>query len=44
MHSLPTPEEVLEGTPLDAPYKYEVRLLIEMTAEQAAEWGRGEAP
>lgn len=43
-HSLATLDEVLEGTPLDAPYKYESRPLIEMTAEEAAAWGRGEAP
>ena len=43
-HSLATPAEVLDGTPLDADYKYEARLLIEMTADEAAEWGRGEAP
>ena len=42
-HSLATPDEVLDGTPLDAPYKYEALPLIEMTAEEA-EQGRGEAP
>ena len=41
-HSLPTPKEVLEGVSLDDPYKYEARVLIEMTADQAAEQGRGE--